>query len=73
VNAAKKKQLKRSIGALILKYRKQAGLTQVGLARKAKVSVAYVSLLERGGRLCPLDTLHDLAAALSVPVAILVP
>lgn len=70
---ATKKQLKKDVGNLLLQNRQRAGLTQVALANKAGVSVAYVSLIERGGRLAPLDTLTDLADALGVPLTVLVP
>jgi transcriptional regulator with XRE-family HTH domain len=42
-------------------------ITQSALARKAKVSVSYVSMLERGQRTPPLETLEALAKALGVP------
>jgi transcriptional regulator with XRE-family HTH domain len=41
-------------------------LTQEQLASKAGLSVAYVSMLERGERTPPLDTLEQLAKALKV-------
>jgi transcriptional regulator with XRE-family HTH domain len=40
--------------------------SQEELAKKARVSVSYVSMLERGQRSPPLDTLEVLAKALSV-------
>ncbi len=47
-------------------------LTQEQLAAKAKVSISYVSMLERGQRSPPLDTLEALAAALGVkPIALM--
>ena len=42
-------------------------LSQEALAGKAHLSVSYVSMLERGQRTPPLDTLEALAKALSVP------
>jgi transcriptional regulator with XRE-family HTH domain len=42
-------------------------LSQVVLAKKAKISVSYVSMLERGLRVPPLETLEALAKALGVP------
>jgi len=39
-------------------------LSQEALARKADLSVSYVSMLERGQRTPPLDTLEVLARAL---------
>lgn len=42
-------------------------LSQEALAAKAKLSVSYISMLERGQRSPPLDTLEQLASALGVP------
>jgi transcriptional regulator with XRE-family HTH domain len=42
-------------------------LSQETLAAKARLSVSYISMLERGQRAPPLDTLESLAKALSVP------
>lgn len=47
--------------------RTTAGLTQIDLAQKCKISVAYLSLLENGRRCPPLDTVDSLAYALGVP------
>jgi transcriptional regulator with XRE-family HTH domain len=41
-------------------------LSQESLAHKAGLSVSYISMLERGQRAPPLDTLESLAKALSV-------
>jgi transcriptional regulator with XRE-family HTH domain len=47
-------------------------LSQEALAAKAGLSVSYISMLERGQRAPPLDTLESLAKALSVaPVTLL--
>ena len=46
--------------------RKDEKLSQDVLARKARISVSYVSMLERGERTPPLDTLETLAKALRV-------
>ena len=47
-------------------------LSQESLAHKAGLSVSYISMLERGQRTPPLDTLETLARALSVsPVTLL--
>jgi transcriptional regulator with XRE-family HTH domain len=40
-------------------------LSQEALAHKAGLSVSYVSMLERGQRTPPLDTLETLAKALA--------
>jgi transcriptional regulator with XRE-family HTH domain len=41
-------------------------LSQESLAHKARLSVSYVSMLERGQRSPPLDTIESLAKALAV-------
>jgi transcriptional regulator with XRE-family HTH domain len=46
--------------------REEKKLTQAELARKAKVSVSYISMLERGERTPPLETLEILAKALGM-------
>ncbi len=47
-------------------------LSQSEVARKAKMSVSYVSMLERGQRSPPLETVETIAKALGVtPVALL--
>lgn len=46
--------------------RKDQKLSQEVVAKKARVSVSYVSMLERGERSPPLDTLEALARALGV-------
>jgi transcriptional regulator with XRE-family HTH domain len=47
--------------------RVQKKFSQGTLARKAGISVSYVSMLERGARSPPLDTMEALAQALGVP------
>jgi putative transcriptional regulator len=51
--------------------RAQKGLTQAQLAKRAKVSRAYLSRLEMGRHDPPLSRLRNLAKALGVPVAAL--
>jgi transcriptional regulator with XRE-family HTH domain len=47
-------------------------LSQEALAGKARLSVSYISMLERGQRSPPLETLESLARALAVsPTALL--
>jgi transcriptional regulator with XRE-family HTH domain len=41
-------------------------LSQEALAAKARISVSYVSMLERGQRSPPLETIEALAGALGV-------
>jgi transcriptional regulator with XRE-family HTH domain len=53
--------------------RSKKKLTQETLAEKAGLSVSYISMLERGERTPPLDTLELLAKALGVtPTQLLV-
>lgn len=47
--------------------RHQKRLTQQAFADKAGISVAYVSMLERGERTPPLETVELLARAFRVP------
>lgn len=46
--------------------RRAAGLSQESLARKASLSVSYISMLERARRSPPLDTLETLAGIFKV-------
>jgi transcriptional regulator with XRE-family HTH domain len=53
-------------------HRQRKGLTQVQLAKKARVSQAYVASLESGEKKNPsITALLRLAKALGVPVAAL--
>ena len=57
---------------VITKLREGQGLTQRDLATKARVTAAYVAMIETGVRKNPsLDILKRLAKALGVPVAAL--
>jgi transcriptional regulator with XRE-family HTH domain len=50
------------------------GLTQEDVADKSDLSVAYISLLERGGRNAPLNTVERIADAIGVePHTLLAP
>jgi transcriptional regulator with XRE-family HTH domain len=54
---------------VVKKLREQEGLTQAGLAKRAGVTEAYISMIESGARKNPsLPTLKKLARALGVPV-----
>ena len=46
--------------------RKRRGYSQEELAQHANIAPSYVSMLERGQRIPPLDTVDALAAALDV-------
>ena len=51
----------------IFTTRQAKNLSQAALAKKSKISVSYVSMLERGMRVPPLETLETIAKALGVP------
>lgn len=54
---------------MLRERREGLGLTREQLAKKAKVTTAYVSMMEAGKRKNPsLDVLRKLAKALGVPV-----
>jgi transcriptional regulator with XRE-family HTH domain len=61
------------LGEKVRESRQRAGLTQADLAEVVDLSVAYLSLIERGGRNPPYTTLLTIARALQVPVARIVP
>lgn len=56
------------LGERVRSQRRARGLTQEALARALNLSVAYVSLIERGGRNPPYTTVVAIARALGVPV-----
>ncbi|MHB8417459.1 MAG: helix-turn-helix domain-containing protein [Myxococcales bacterium] len=59
------------IGARLKELRQSASrgtLTQETLASQAGISVSFLSMLERGHRAAGLETLADLADALSIPL-----
>jgi transcriptional regulator with XRE-family HTH domain len=60
------------LGARIQRWRRERQLTQAVLAEKLDISVAYVSLIERGGRNPPITTVSAIARALGVSAALLV-
>ena len=60
-----------NIGSAIQLARTKRKLSQAQLARRADMSVSYLSLLERSRRDPPLSTLQRLAGALHVPLEIL--
>lgn len=60
-----------NIGKTIRMIRAKRGLTQGELATRARISVAYLSLIERNARTPNLEVLEELAAGLDVPPNIL--
>ena len=67
MNAKTKKQTLAAMGANIKTARLRCGWTQAELAKKLGISIAYASLLERGGRNPPATTVVELARWLDVP------
>jgi transcriptional regulator with XRE-family HTH domain len=57
------------LGQRIRETRRRQGVTQAGLAEALDLSIAYVSLIERGGRNPPYTTVVAIARALDVPTA----
>ncbi|MCX5732381.1 MAG: helix-turn-helix transcriptional regulator [Deltaproteobacteria bacterium] len=53
----------------IRRLREKKKLSQKALADKVGISVSYVSMLERGQRSPPLETIEKMAKALGVPAA----
>jgi len=62
----------RRLGERVREERRARGLTQESLAESLDLSVAYVSLIERGGRNPPYTTVVAIARALGVPMSRLV-
>jgi transcriptional regulator with XRE-family HTH domain len=59
----------RLLGERVREHRRSRGLTQEALAESLDLSVAYVSLIERGGRNPPYTTVVAIARALGVPAS----
>jgi len=57
------------LGANIQEQCRRIGLTQQDLADAMGLGVAYISLIERGGRNPPIETVVTIAKAMGVPVA----
>lgn len=57
------------IGRMLKRLREERGLSQLALAKKARVAQAYISEMEAGEKKNPgIETLKKLARALGVPV-----
>ncbi len=59
----------RKLGERVREQRRNRGLTQEALAEALDLSVAYVSLIERGGRNPPYTTVVAIARALDVSMS----
>lgn len=68
-----KRELMAESGQNLRTERLESGLTQEDLAERLDISVAYVSLLERGGRNPPMTTVVELAIELGVSSSYLMP
>lgn len=61
-----------NLGKAIKLCRTQKRITQSELARKANISVSYLSLLERDKRDPNFSTIESIGAALDVPLSVLI-
>jgi transcriptional regulator with XRE-family HTH domain len=61
-----RREILRRLGERVRTHRQERGLTQEDLAESLDLSVAYVSLIERGGRNPPYTTVVEIAHALGV-------
>ena len=61
-----RREVLRKLGERVRAARQQRGLTQQSLAESLDLSVAYVSLIERGGRNPPYTTVIAIARARGV-------
>lgn len=59
----------RGLAVKLKRLRKNRGMTQEALARKAKISLGYVARLEIGRHDPKLGTLQKIAKALGVPMS----
>jgi transcriptional regulator with XRE-family HTH domain len=61
-----RREVLRKLGEKVRTFRRERGLTQEELAESLDLSVAYVSLIERGGRNPPYTTVVAIAHALGI-------
>jgi len=62
-----RQEVLRRLGERVRVRRRERGLTQESLAEALDISVAYVSLIERGDRNPPFTTVVAIARALGIP------
>ncbi len=62
-------QVGERLGKRVRELRKQLSCTQEDLAHRARISVSFLSMVERGERLPRLETLATLADALGVSIS----
>jgi XRE family transcriptional regulator, regulator of sulfur utilization len=63
-------KVRKSLGANICAFRKQAGLSQEQLAEKADLHPVYISQVERGVKAVSVEGLWKLSKALRVPMSV---
>ena len=61
-----RREVLQHLGERVRSVRQRRGLTQESLASSLDISIAYVSLIERGGRNPPYTTVVAIANALGV-------
>jgi ribosome-binding protein aMBF1 (putative translation factor) len=64
---AARRPLKRVVADNLRAARERRGLSQGAVAERARLTVGYISMIERGVRTAPLETLDVLAKVLGVP------
>ena len=64
-----RRSLRAQFGTRIRTLRRSANLTQERLAERAKISVDFLSLIERGRNAPSFENIENLARALGRPVA----
>jgi DNA-binding XRE family transcriptional regulator len=62
-----RRRILQALGARIRERRLERQMTQADLASSLRLSVAYVSLIERGGRNPPITTVFRIAQVLALP------
>jgi transcriptional regulator with XRE-family HTH domain len=70
--ASERSAVAKAFGAVLRKYRDEAGLTQEALANQCGLHATYISQLERGLKTPSLAVLVDLAGELGVRASVLV-
>jgi transcriptional regulator with XRE-family HTH domain len=66
---ARSREVAERLGENLLRARRRVGLSQEQVAVRASLHRTEIGLLERGGRVARVDTLIQLAGAMSVPPA----
>jgi transcriptional regulator with XRE-family HTH domain len=66
---ARSREVAERLGDNLRRTRRRAGLSQEQVAIRASLHRTEIGLLERGGRVARVDTLIQLAGAMSVPPA----